>query len=150
MDRAGLSSVEIGITFPATSSADAGGACWNTVDGTRADHLHHPAAAHLPISCWAGHRRRSPRLRFCLWYRRFIIVPTYFAIQLARSIHPVLFGAGNPNAKGDAPLAPAMLQTFFYCLFTFTVLYVTLLWHRIRLANHAERVEQLKAKLMSA
>ncbi|MEK6574875.1 MAG: cytochrome c biogenesis protein CcsA, partial [Chloroflexota bacterium] len=94
------------------------------------------------------------RARFASVYGivAFISVPiTYFAIQLARSIHPVLFGSANPNAKGDtAPLAPPMLQTFFYCLFTFTVLYVTLLWHRIRLANYADRVEQLKAKAMSA
>ena len=43
-----------------------------------------------------------------------------------------------------------MLQTFFFCLFTFTVLYADLLWNRLRLEQLSERVEQLKAKFLSA
>ena len=101
----------------------------------------------------AGIEDPERRARFAAVYGivGFVSVPiTYFSIQLARSIHPVLFGPANPAAKGDAPLAPAMLQTFLFCLFVFTVLYVDLLWHRIRLERLADRVEQLKAKLLSA
>ncbi len=93
------------------------------------------------------------RTRFAAVYAivAFISVPvTYFAIDLARSIHPVLFGPANPNAEGESSLSPQMLQTFFFCLITFTVIYVTLLWHRMRLADYADRIEQLKAKVIAA
>ncbi|MBI3762551.1 MAG: hypothetical protein HY260_11920 [Chloroflexi bacterium] len=43
-----------------------------------------------------------------------------------------------------------MRLTFFFSLFTFTVFYVALLWNRVRLARLAERVEELKMKLMAA
>ncbi len=159
-DRVGLSSVEIGITFSLMTLLSGmlwARPIWNTwwtwdPRLTTFTILLLLYFAYLMLR--QGIEDPNRRARFASVYGivAFISVPiTYFAIQLARSIHPVLFGSANPNAKGDtAPLAPPMLQTFFYCLFTFTVLYVTLLWHRIRLANHAERVEQLKAKLMSA
>jgi heme exporter protein C len=40
-----------------------------------------------------------------------------------------------------------MLQTFLFSLFVFTVLFVDLMWHRIRLGNLAEKVEQLRLKV---
>jgi hypothetical protein len=43
-----------------------------------------------------------------------------------------------------------MLQTFLFCLFTFTVVYFCFLFNRIRLQRLNDRVEQLKAKLLSA
>jgi heme exporter protein C len=159
-DRVGLSSVEIGITFSLMTLFSGmlwARPIWNTwwtwdPRLTTFTILLLLYFAYLMLR--QGIEDSGRRARFASVYGivAFISVPiTYFAIQLARSIHPVLFGPANPNAKGDtAPLAPPMLQTFFYCLFTFTVLYVTLLWHRIRLANYADRVEQLKAKAMSA
>ncbi|HLB45938.1 MAG TPA: cytochrome c biogenesis protein CcsA [Anaerolineales bacterium] len=159
-DRVGLSSVEVGITFSLMTLLSGmlwARPIWNTwwtwdPRLTTFTILLLLYFAYLMLR--QGIEDSGHRARFASVYGivAFISVPiTYFAIQLARSIHPVLFGSANPNAKGDtAPLAPPMLQTFFYCLFTFTVLYVTLLWHRIRLANYADRVEQLKAKAMSA
>ncbi|MEK7310358.1 MAG: cytochrome c biogenesis protein CcsA [Chloroflexota bacterium] len=159
-DRVGLSSVEVGITFSLMTLLSGmlwARPIWNTwwtwdPRLTTFTILLLLYFAYLMLR--QGIEDSGRRARFASVYGivAFISVPiTYFAIQLARSIHPVLFGSANPNAKGDtAPLAPPMLQTFFYCLFTFTVLYVTLLWHRIRLANYADRVEQLKAKAMSA
>jgi len=159
-DRVGLSSVEIGITFSLMTLLSGmlwARPIWNTwwtwdPRLTTFTILLLLYFAYLMLR--QGIEDSGRRARFASVYGivAFISVPiTYFAIQLARSIHPVLFGPANPNAKGDtAPLAPPMLQTFFFCLFTFTVLYITLLWHRIRLANHADRVEQLKAKALSA
>ncbi|MGH2520860.1 MAG: cytochrome c biogenesis protein [Anaerolineales bacterium] len=101
----------------------------------------------------AGIADPDRRARFAAVYGivGFVSVPiTYFSIQLARSIHPVVFGPNNPAAEGDAPLTPPMLQTFFFCLFAFTVLYGNLMWHRVRLERLSERVEQLKAKMLSA
>ena len=75
----------------------------------------------------------------------FISVPlTFISIRLFRTIHPVVIGAGNAGAEGDFNMTPLMLQTFLFSLFTFTMLFVDLLWHRIRLGRKAEKVEKLK------
>jgi heme exporter protein C len=37
-----------------------------------------------------------------------------------------------------------MLATMFFALFTFSVIFVNLFWHRIRLGQLAQQVEQLK------
>jgi heme exporter protein C len=43
-------------------------------------------------------------------------------------------------------MTPLMLQTFLFSLLTFSIIFVDLLWHRIRLGRLADRVEQLKLK----
>ena len=158
-DRVGYSSVEIGITFSTMTLLSGvlwGRPAWNTwwtwePRVTTFSILLLLYFAYLMLRQSLEDPDRRARYAAVYGIVAFVSVPiTYFAIQLARSIHPVLFGPANPNAEGDAPLAPQMLQTFFFCLVFFTVLYVTLLWHRLRLANYADRVEQLKAKLMSA
>jgi len=40
-----------------------------------------------------------------------------------------------------------MLQTFIFSLLTFTVLFATLLWHRVRVGKLAESVSALKQRL---
>jgi heme exporter protein C len=40
-----------------------------------------------------------------------------------------------------------MLQTFLFSLLTFTVIFIDLLWHRIRLGRLQDQVEQLKLKM---
>ncbi|MBI3243584.1 MAG: cytochrome c biogenesis protein CcsA [Chloroflexi bacterium] len=159
-DRVGYSSVEIGVTFALMTLFSGmlwGRPAWNTwwtwdPRLTTFTILLLVYFAYLMLR--QGIEDPGRRARFAAVYGivGFVSVPiTYFAIQLARSIHPVLFGPNNPDAQGSGgPLTPAMLQTFFFSLFSFTVLYFTLLWHRLRLANFAERVEQLKAKMMSA
>lgn len=159
-DRLALCSVEIGVVFTLMNIIS--GAIW---------------ACHIWNDCWpwgeprittatitwlvyvaylmlrAGIENPERRARYAAVYGivGFVSVPiTYFSIVLTRSIHPVVFGPNNPAAKGDAPLTPRMLQTFFFCLFTFTIVYVTLLWNRLRLEQLTERVEQLKAKFLSA
>lgn len=78
----------------------------------------------------------------------FISVPlTFFSIRIFRTIHPVVIGGTDPSAQGGFDMTPRMLQTFLFSLFTFTVVFGDLLWHRIRLGHLAERVEQLKLKL---
>ncbi|MDH5505966.1 MAG: cytochrome c biogenesis protein CcsA [Anaerolineae bacterium] len=80
----------------------------------------------------------------------FISVPlTFLSIRFSRTIHPVIIGANDPSAKGTFDMVGDMKTTFFFSLFTFTILGVTLLWHRIRLGLFAEKVEQLKMKVLS-
>jgi len=76
----------------------------------------------------------------------FISVPlTFLSIRLYRTIHPVVIG--NGGGEGDFDMTARMFQTFMFSLFTFSVLFVTLLWHRIRLGTLAEKVESLRLKL---
>jgi len=77
----------------------------------------------------------------------FISVPlTFLSIRLYdRTIHPVVIG--NGGGEGDFDMTTRMMQTFMFSLFTFSVLFATLLWHRIRLGNLAEMVESLRLKI---
>jgi heme exporter protein C len=93
------------------------------------------------------------RARFAAVYAivAFISVPiTFLSIRLWRTIHPVVIGSSDPSAEGSFNMVPPMVHTLLFSLAFFTVLYVTLLWHRLRLATYAQKVEQLKSKLMSA
>jgi heme exporter protein C len=80
----------------------------------------------------------------------FISVPlTFLSIRLLRTIHPVVVGDGtNPDAEGGFSMSPTMRTTFFFSLITFSVIFVTLIWHRIRLGRLAEKVEQLRLKFV--
>ncbi len=78
----------------------------------------------------------------------FISVPlTFFSARLFRTIHPVVIGTNQPGAEGQFDMTPKMLQTFLFSLFTFTFVFIDLMWHRLRLGRLADQVEQLKLKL---
>jgi heme exporter protein C len=72
---------------------------------------------------------------------------TFFAIRIYRTIHPVVIGSGSAEAQGSFNMSPAMLQTMLFCLFAFSIIFVTLFWHRIRLAQTQRKVEELKLRL---
>ena len=87
----------------------------------------------------------SRRARFAAVYGivAFISVPINFiAIRLWRTQHPLVFG------NEDGGLGPNMMFAFAFSLITFTIWYVTLMWHRIRLEQFRDDVEQLKQKLL--
>lgn len=73
----------------------------------------------------------------------FVSVPINFiAIRLWRTQHPLMFGSSGGG------LGPNMMFAFFFSLGTFTVWYVTLMWHRIRLERFRDGVEHLKQKIV--
>jgi heme exporter protein C len=77
----------------------------------------------------------------------FISVPlTFFSARLFRTIHPVVIGTNQPGAEGAFDMTPKMLQTFLFSLLTFSFIFFSLLWHRVRLGRMADKVEQLKLK----
>lgn len=81
----------------------------------------------------------------------FVSVPiTFLSIRFLRTIHPVVIGSSDPSAQGAFDMTPAMLQTFMFSLLTFTFVYATLLWHRLRLQSLIERVEALKMRLYAS
>ncbi len=79
----------------------------------------------------------------------FISVPlTFFSIRFMRTIHPVVVGSGDPGAQGTFAMTLAMGLTFGISLLAFTILFISLLWHRIRLGVLGEKVEQIKMRLV--
>jgi heme exporter protein C len=77
----------------------------------------------------------------------FISVPlTFISIRILRTIHPVLFGGAG--GEGSFDMTSKMLVTFMFSLVAFSFIFADLLWHRIRLGRLAERVEDLRLKLL--
>jgi heme exporter protein C len=158
-DRIGRSSVEIGLVF--TVSAGASGAiwarpAWNTwwtwdprlVTFTIMALLY---VAYLMLRQSIEDPGRQMRFGAVYAIVAFISVPlTFFSIRLWRTIHPVVIGSGSATAEGGFDMTSRMLVTFLFSLFAFTVLYVTLMWNRVRLARQEERVEAMKLRLAEA
>ena len=72
----------------------------------------------------------------------FVSVPlTFMAIRWARSIHPVIVGSGG------FALSDRMLTTLFVSLGAFTLLYASLLAHRLHLSRLADQVAALEAQV---
>jgi heme exporter protein C len=155
-DRIGLSSVEIGIVFTLiniVSGSIWARPIWNTwwtwdprlVTATVMELIY---IAYVMLR--QGLEDPDRRARFGAVYAivGFLSVPlTFLSIRIWRTIHPVVIGSGDPTAQGAFDMTPKMLTAFMFSLLTFTVIYVTLLWHRLRLESLAERVEQRKMEL---
>lgn len=70
---------------------------------------------------------------------------TFMVIRLFRSIHPVVVGAAN-GSQEKLSMTPDMKIAFFFALFAFTIIFIDLIWHRVRLGNLEHKVEELKLK----
>ncbi len=157
-DQLALASVEIGVIFTAVniiSGSIWARPIWNTwwtwdprlVTATIMELIY---VAYLMLR--QGIEDPDRRARFGAVYGivGFISVPiTFLSIRIFRTIHPVVVGSGDPTAEGAFDMTPKMLQAFMFSLLTFTFLYATLLWHRFRLQQLAEKVEQWKMKVLS-
>jgi heme exporter protein C len=87
------------------------------------------------------------RARFSAVYTLIgsISVPiTFFSIRLFRTIHPVIIGTGSTSSEGSFDMTPKMLATMFFTLGAFSVIFITLFWHRIRLGQLSQLVDQRK------
>jgi heme exporter protein C len=105
-------------------------------------------AAYLMLR--AGIEDPDRRARFGAVYAiiGFLSVPlTFFSARLFRTIHPVVIGTNQPGAEGGFDMTPKMLQTFLFSLFTFTLIFFSLLWHRVRLGKLQDKVEQVKLQM---
>lgn len=69
---------------------------------------------------------------------------TFISIRLFRTIHPVIIGGGGSEKMN---MTGEMVTTMLVNIAVFSVIFITLFWHRIRLGQFAEKVEQLKLKL---
>jgi len=156
-DIIGLSAVEIGMVFAfinIVTGAIWARPIWNTwwtwdPRLTTATVMELIYAAYLMLR--QGIEDPDRRARFGAVYAivGFLSVPlTFFSARLFRTIHPVVIGTNQPGAEGAFDMTPVMLQTFLFSLLTFSLIFVDLLWHRIRLGRLAEKVEHMKMKAM--
>lgn len=98
-----------------------------------------------------GIENPAQRARFGAVYAilGFISVPiSFLSIRIWRTIHPVVVGSGNPDAEGAFDMTGDMRITLFFSLFVFTVLFVDLLWNRVRLGRLGDKVEEMKLRIM--
>ena len=72
---------------------------------------------------------------------------TFMVIRLFRTIHPVVIGNASAEAQGGFDMTGSMLTAMFVALGAFTVFFINLMWHRIRLGALEEKVEQIKLKV---
>jgi heme exporter protein C len=155
-DLVGLGAIEIGLTFMLINiitGAIWARPIWNTwwtwdPRLTTATIMELVYAAYLMLR--SGIEDPERRARFGAVYAivGFISVPlTFFSIRIYRTIHPVVIGSGDPTAAGSFSMTPEMGLTFAISLVAFSFLFSSLLWHRIRLGELAQRVEQLRLRL---
>lgn len=158
-DRIALASVEIGIVFTfiniVTGSIWAR-PVWNTwwtwdprlVTATIMELIY---IAYVMLRQGIEDPDRQARFGAVYGIVGFISVPiTFLSIRIFRTIHPVVIGSGDPTAEGSFDMTSKMRVAFFFSLLTYTFIFITLLWHRLRLQNLSEKVEGLKMKALSS
>jgi len=75
----------------------------------------------------------------------FVSVPiTFLSIRILRTIHPDLTQGSESGGMG---LTPKMVQTMLFSLFVFSFVFADLFWHRLRLGQLGEKIEQLRLNL---
>jgi heme exporter protein C len=149
-DIVALSSVEVGVTF--MTMAIISGSIWAKVAWnvwwtwdprlTTSTILWLIYVSYLMLRNAIDEETRQARFAAVHGIVGFVSVPiTFMAIRWWRTIHPVIL-----DSEGFS-LATPMLATMLFCIGTFTLLYFTLLVHRVHLEKLADEVEQLKRKL---
>jgi heme exporter protein C len=158
-DLLAVASVEIGIVFTFINIASGSiwaRPVWNTwwtwdprlVTATIMELLY---VAYLMLRQGIDDPDRRARFGSVYGIAAFVSVPiTFLSIRFFRTIHPVVIGSNDPSAQGAFDMTSRMLQAFMFSLLTFTFIYVTLLWHRVRLGRLAEQVEQRKMEMLTA
>lgn len=79
-----------------------------------------------------------------------ISVPiNWMAIRWWRTIHPAVVAPAKSNeAMGGFGMSDNIMLTLIFCLVAFTVFYITLMYHRIRLENLKRRVDAVKQEIL--
>ena len=70
---------------------------------------------------------------------------TFISIRIFRTIHPVVIGGGGSEKMS---MTDSMVTTMLFSIAVFSVVFVTMFWHRVRLGQFADKVEQLKMKVI--
>ncbi|MFQ5603871.1 MAG: cytochrome c biogenesis protein [bacterium] len=100
--------------------------------------------AYLMLHNFTEDKEKGARLAAVFGIVGFVDVPiVYLSIRLWRDIHPSpVVGGGSGSG-----MSPDIKLTFFFSLFTFTLLFAVLLIQRIRLQKSAVAVAEIKNQL---
>lgn len=78
------------------------------------------------------------------------VIMTYIGVRfIEATIHPTIIGPSASTAMGDFGMETRMVHSMVVSFMAFTLVFFTLLWHRIRLEHLAAQVNQVKARLVS-
>lgn len=79
------------------------------------------------------------------------VLMVFFGVRFVEAtIHPVVIGgSASTGSEGSFSMATRMLHAMIFSFVTFTFVYATLLWHRVRLENLSDRVNAIKARLLT-
>ncbi len=69
---------------------------------------------------------------------------TFISIRIFRTIHPVVIGGGGSEQMS---MTGSMVVTMLFSIAVFSLVFITMFWHRVRLGQFADKVEQLKMKV---
>ncbi len=93
------------------------------------------------------------RQRFAAVYGIIAFASVLFTIIIIRvrpdTIHPVVAGPTQADPTGSFEVTGRIRDTLFFNLFTFAVITVVLVWHRIRLENLIQHVMRRKLEVLS-
>jgi heme exporter protein C len=162
-DTVAVSSVEIGLTFSGITilsgpiwASEAWGKPWAWDPRlTAAAIMWLIYAAMLMLRSGIDDPDRRSRFTAVYGIIAFLsVIGTFVIPRLAESInnpHPTIIGPGAESSTGTATfnMTGEMSMTLMFAGFSFTVLYFTLLWHRVRLQRLADRVDALKMKVLA-
>ncbi|HZU87021.1 MAG TPA: cytochrome c biogenesis protein CcsA, partial [Anaerolineaceae bacterium] len=155
-DVVGLAAVEVGMVFVLITIltgmiwAHRTWGTWWTWDPrlTTAAIMELAYAAYLMLRAGIDDPERRARFGAVYAIIATISVPmTFFSIRFFRTIHPVLIGGVDPLNANTLGMSSDMTVTLMICLAAFSILFATLLWHRIRLGQLNETLEQARLRL---
>lgn len=80
----------------------------------------------------------------------FSVPLNWMAIRWWRTIHPAVIAPGNnaDEAMGSFGLSPNIQTTLLFCVAAFTIFYIMLMVHRIKLEQLQRRADSLKQRLL--
>ncbi|WP_119068592.1 cytochrome c biogenesis protein [Aggregatilinea lenta] len=108
-------------------------------------------AAYLMLR--AGIEDPERKRRFAAVYAIVAVASVFFTIVIIRvrpdTIHPVAIGPSEAEPEGSFDMSPRIVETLLFNLFTFGVITVTLMWHRIRLENLLDSIARRKMRLLA-
>lgn len=158
-DTLGLAAVEIGLGFSAITIVTGmawARPIWNTW-WTWDPRLTSVAIMWLAYAAYmmlrTGIEDPERRRRFAAVYGIVAFASVLYTIIIIRvrpdTIHPVVAGPTQADPEGSFQVSGRIRDTLFFNLFTFAVITVVLIWHRIRLENLSERVARRKMEVLA-
>jgi len=100
----------------------------------------------------AGIEDPERRRRFAAVYGIIAFASLLYTVIIIRlrpdTIHPVVAGPTQADPEGSFEVSGRIRDTLFFNLFTFAVITVVLVWHRVRLQNLLDRTERRKMEVL--